>query len=251
MRDNTPVARATVTPRCQRRTQQTSGRDRRDGRFQFDRLPAGRFLLTASKPGLGAVALRIAATGPSAGRPVMVADGARVNVQIPMIPGSVIAGTIVDDKGRPLPRQFPWLLESRVVGDRRVIARVRFPLDVGFFERSTDDRGEFRLFGLPPGTYYLVVSPSIAAARVTTADEVRWASQPAGSAAPAPGPIVGYAPLFFPGTTDPGAAQANRGRTWRGEGRPDVSCQSCARRARGWSRATARWQHRRNASRSR
>ena len=208
MHDNTPVVRATVT------LDASDGRSKREavtdenGRFQFDRLPAGRFLLMASKPGWVSSHYGSPRPGRPPGAPVMVADGARVNVQIPMVPGSVIAGTIVDDKGRPLPRQFPWLLESRLVGDRRVIARVRFPLDVGFFERSTDDRGEFRLFGLPPGTYYLVVSPSIASARVTTADEVRWASQPAGSAAPAAGPLVGYAPLYFPGTTDPGAAQA-------------------------------------------
>lgn len=207
VRDNMAVARATVTLDASdgRTKRQTVTDD--DGRFEFDRLPAGRFLLTASKMGWVPSHYGSPRPGRPPGAPVSVADGARVSVQIPMVPGSVIAGTIVDDKGRPLPRQFPWLLESRVVGDRRVIARVRFPLDVGFFERSTDDRGEFRLFGLPPGTYYLVVSPSVTSARVTTADEVRWASQAAGSAPPAPGPIVGYAPLFFPGTTDPGAAQ--------------------------------------------
>ena len=208
MRDNAPVVRATVT------LDAGDGRSKREavtdenGRFQFDLLPSGRFLLTASKPGWVPSHYGSPRPGRPPGASVSVADGARVNVQIPMIPGSVIAGTIVDDKGRPLPRQFPWLLESRVVGDRRVIGRVRVPLDVGFFERSTDDRGEFRLFGLPPGTYYLVVSPSIASARVTTADEVRWASQPAGTAPPAVGPIVGYAATYFPGTTDPGAAQA-------------------------------------------
>ena len=207
MREAAPVARATVT------LDASDGRSKRqtvtddDGRFQFDRLPAGRFLLTASKLGWVASHYGSPRPGRPPGAPVTVADGARVNVEIPMIPGSVIAGTIVDDKGRPLPRQFPWLLESRVVGDRRVIARARVPLDVGFFERATDDRGEFRLFGLPPGTYYLSLSPSFAPARVTTADEVRWASQPPGTAAPAPGPIVGYATLYFPGTTDPGAAQ--------------------------------------------
>jgi hypothetical protein len=87
------------------------------------------------------------------------------------------------------------------------------PYDIGNFERGTDDRGEFRLFGLPPGTYYLLVNPSIASgARVTTSDEVRWALQPpiAGreaSAPPAPGPVAGYATFFYPGTPDPAQAQ--------------------------------------------
>jgi hypothetical protein len=130
-----------------------------------------------------------------------VADGARVtDIRIPLVPGGVIAGTLIDSAGRPLARQFPILLEERLVGSRRMIARVRFPLDAGFFERSTDDRGEFRLFGLPPGTYYVMVEPSFSSgARFTTSDEVRWAAQPAGaSAAPPLGALAGYAPLFYP-----------------------------------------------------
>ena len=173
MRGSSPVIRATVT------LDASDGRSKRDtvtdenGRFQFDRLPGGRFLLTATKTGWVPSHYGSPRPGRPPGTPVTIAEGARVSVQMSMIPGSVIAGTIVDEKGRPLARQFPWLLERRLVGDRYVIARVRLPLDVGYFERSTDDRGEFRLFGLPPGTYYLVVSPSIASGRVTTADEVR------------------------------------------------------------------------------
>jgi hypothetical protein len=114
-----------------------------------------------------------------------------------------------------MPRQWPWLLEQRMVGDRRMLARARMPYDIGNFERSTDDRGEFRLFGLPPGTYYLLVRPTIASgARLTTSDEVRWAMQPptagqpgAAAGAPPPGPVAGYATYFFPGTTDPAQAQ--------------------------------------------
>ena len=209
VRDNAPVVRATVTLDASDGLSKRHTITDEDGRFQFDRLPAGRFLVVASKLGWVPTHYGSPRPGRPPGAPVVVADGARVSVQIPMVPGSVIAGTIVDDKGRPMPRQFPWLLESRLVGDRRMIARVRFPIDVGFFERSTDDRGEFRLFGLPPGTYYIVVTPGITSARVTTADEVRWAAQPAAAgAAPPPGPIVGYAPVYFPGTTDPGAAQA-------------------------------------------
>lgn len=210
MRDNAGVARVTVTLDASdgRGQRQTLTDD--DGRFQFDRLPAGRFLLTAWKPGWVASYYGSPRPGRPPGAPIAVADGARVaDIRIPLVPGGVIAGTIVDSAGRPLARQFPILLEERLVGSRRMIARVRFPLDAGFFERSTDDRGEFRLFGLPPGTYYVMVEPSISSgARFTTSDEVRWASQPAGaSAAPPLGAFAGYAPVFYPGTTDPSAAQ--------------------------------------------
>ena len=116
----------------------------------------------------------------------------------------MIGGRIVHEDGRVMPRQWPWLLEQRMVGNRRMLARARMPYDVGNFERSTDDRGEFRLFGLPPGTYYLLVNPTIASsARITTGDEVRWALQPpiAGNrrGAPPAGPIAGYATMLLPG----------------------------------------------------
>jgi hypothetical protein len=210
LRENAGVARVTVTLNASdgRGQQQTLTDD--EGRFQFERLPAGRFLLTASKPGWVASYYGSPRPGRPPGAPIAVADGARVaDIRVPFVPGGVIAGTLMDSSGRPLARQFPILLEERLVGSRRMIARVRLPLDAGFFERSTDDRGEFRLFGLPPGTYYVMVEPSISSgARFTTSDEVRWAAQPAGaSVAPPLGAVAGYAPLFYPGTTDASAAQ--------------------------------------------
>jgi protocatechuate 3,4-dioxygenase beta subunit len=205
-----PVARAVVTldPGDGRGLAQTVTND--DGVFTFDRLPAGRFLLTASKVGWVTSHYGSPRPGQPPGVRVAVADGARVEVEIPIAPGSVIAGRITDAEGRPMARQWPWLLQQRLVGDKMMLARVPFQL-VGSFERSTDDRGEFRLFGLPPGTYYLVVNPSIpSGARVTTAAEVQWAWQPAGAASgqpPAPGPIVGYASIYYPGTADPSTAR--------------------------------------------
>jgi carboxypeptidase family protein len=211
VRDSAPVARAVVAINAGdgRSARQTVTTD--DGRFVFENLPPGRFLVTASKTGWVTSHYGSMRPGRPPGVRVALENGARVNIEIPMVPGSVLAGRIVDEAGRPMSRQFPWLLEYRMVGDRRMLARARLPLAIGFFERSTDDRGEFRLFGLPPGTYYLFVTPTITSgARVTTADEVRWAMQPPGDArgpAPAPGPVAGYASFYFPGTPDPSAAQ--------------------------------------------
>ena len=152
------------------------------GRFEFAGLPSGGYLLTASR--LGWVTTYYGSPRP--GRPpgvrIVVADGAKADVEVPIVPGSVIAGRIVDENGQPMPRQFPLLLEQRLVGNRQMLARMRLPFGIGYFERQTNDLGEFRLFGLPP-TYHLVVNPSIAAgARMTTQEEVRWALQPPGAA---------------------------------------------------------------------
>lgn len=207
---DTPVARAVVI------IDASDGRGERltvtdqDGRFRFEGLPEGRYLVRAQK--LGWVPSYYGSPRP--GRPpgvrVAVDVNAKVDIEIPLTPGSVIAGRVVDHEGRPMARQFPWLLESRMVGDRRMISRTRFPASIGSFERMTNDLGEFRLFGLPPGTYYLAVSPSIpGGTRLTTEAEVRWAMQPPGAdraEPPVPGAIAGYARLYYPGTPDPDAA---------------------------------------------
>jgi hypothetical protein len=208
--DGKPVARAhvAITPSDDATEFQTV--TDQDGRFLFSRLPGGRYLVVASKMGWVTTHYGSPRHGYPPGVRVAVEDGGRATIEIPMIRASAIAGRIVHEDGRVMPRQFPWLLEQRMVGDRRMLARARMPYDIGNFERSTDDRGEFRLFGLPPGTYYLLVRPTIASgARLTTTDEVRWAMQPPTAAAgpPPSAPVAGYATHFFPGTTDPAQAQ--------------------------------------------
>jgi len=205
----TPVARVLVTAELGDGSRPVQALTDDTGRYSLADLQAGRYLVTASKAGWVTTYYGSPRPGRPPGSRVAVTDGARLTLDIPIVRGGVIAGRIVDEAGSPMTRVWPWLLEERVVGNRRVIARATFQA-TGSFERSTDDRGEFRLFGLPPGTYYLVVTPSIATgARLTTDSEVRWAAQPPAEAgaAPAPGAVAGYAPFFLPGTTDPAAAQ--------------------------------------------
>lgn len=183
-----------------------------DGRFRFDGLRAGRYLVRAQKVGWVPSYYGSPRPGRPPGVRVAVTAGALTQIQIPLTPGAVIAGRVIDQEGRPMFRQFPLLLESRMVGDRRMISRTRFPYSVGSFERATNDLGEFRLYGLPPGTYYLALSPSVPSnTRLTTDAEVRWVMQPPGSerqAPPPPGTVAGYARLYYPGTPDPHSAMA-------------------------------------------
>jgi hypothetical protein len=184
---------------------QTSSDD--NGNFVFDGLPAGRYGLTASRVGWVTTYYGSPRPGHPPGVRVAVADGARVDVEIPIIKGAAIGGRIVHADGRPMARQFPWLLQERVVGGRKMLARLP-EQRVGSFELMTNDLGEFRFFGLEPGTYHIVVTPSIpSGARLTTSDEVRWAMSPPGATPmPAPSPVAGYTRIYCPGTTDPAAA---------------------------------------------
>ena len=207
-----PLARAAVTISASDSGAEYQTATDDDGRFGFEKLAPGRYLVTASKSGWVTSYYGSPRPGYPPGVRVAIEDGARASIEIPIVFGSVIAGRIVTEDGRPL-RQFPRLLESRVVGNRRMLTRARMPYDVGNFERSTSNQGEFRFFGLPPGTYYLLITPSLpAGTRLTTDAEVRWALELSGAgriAPPAPpyGSVAGYAPVYFPGTTDPAQAQ--------------------------------------------
>jgi hypothetical protein len=103
-----------------RRTRRRDG-DEDDGQFSFSGLPAGRYLVTATKHGWIATHYGSPRPGRPPGTRVAVNDGARVAITVPMVPGAVIAGRMVDSNGQPLPHLFPILLESRVVGERRLI----------------------------------------------------------------------------------------------------------------------------------
>ena len=88
--------------------------------------------------------------------------------------GAVIAGTVTDAYGAPQPNLRVQVMQARTVNGQQ-----RFEF-AGLFGGggATDDRGSYRIFGLPPGDF-LVAASSLGAlsARQTTAEEIRWAQQ--------------------------------------------------------------------------
>ena len=111
-----------------------------NGRFHFTTLTPGDYTALALSQGfaVSSVPVRIPASG---------------GITIPLTPHGVITGKIRDEAGDPL----PGLAVSALMHDYSTAsARLR---SAG--TASTDDRGEYRLFDLPPGRYYLlVVAPS-------------------------------------------------------------------------------------------
>jgi protocatechuate 3,4-dioxygenase beta subunit len=186
------------------------------GRFVFPGLPAGRYLLAASKPGWVGADYGARRGGRGPGTTIALTDGQRVTANLSLLPGGVIAGRIVDQFGQPLAGVRPVVMEVRTIGGERTLsANAVRPIASAL--TSTDDRGEYRIYGLPPGTYVIAATPPPApaqvSARVVTAEEIRWARMTATSTTtvaatppPAPGPSLGYAPVFYPGTTDAAGA---------------------------------------------
>jgi hypothetical protein len=150
-----------------------------DGRYEFTQLLAGRYGLKASKGGY--VEVEFGQRRPfEKGRPIEIADRQvldRVDITLP--PGGVLTGTVTDETGEPVARASVQLARYRYFNGKRRL--------VGNYGDSTDDRGEFRIFGIPPAEYLLSASFSDAGDRST--DQVK------------------YVRTFYPRTASPSEAQ--------------------------------------------
>ena len=214
--DKRPIRRATITLNGTDLGQGRMAVTDDQGRFLFSDLPAGRYTLSGTRSAyvISYYGSRQSWRGPSA--PIALADGQQVTVAMRMLHGAVIAGTLFDSLGRPQPNIRVMAVRFRMSAGERQIQ------PTGSFGGGTDDRGAYRIYGLPPGEYAIVAAPaSNPDARQMTAAEIQWAQQQIrrpgqtvaggsspwiGGPPPPPGPSLGYAPIFFPGTADPGTA---------------------------------------------
>ena len=108
------------------------------GAFRFCQLPAGTYFANAEKPGFAEAGSRVV-VGPS-----------REDLVLRLQPLSAITGKVSDGAAEPLQSVLVQLLSIRIAEGRRH-ARVAFTA-------VTDDRGEYRLAGIPTGRYYLRVA---------------------------------------------------------------------------------------------
>ncbi len=83
-----------------------------------------------------------------AGRDLFVPEGQQVSGLIfELIPGATISGRLQDEDGDRLPLAPVEALQATYVSGRMALQQVKSTL--------TDDLGEYRLFWLPPGEYYI------------------------------------------------------------------------------------------------
>jgi hypothetical protein len=166
----------------------------RDGKFAFESLPADRYTVGASKPPyLGAVSGARRPARP--GTPIVLANGQKVtDAVIRLPPAAAISGTVVDEFGQPA---------SAFVGaQRRTMQNGQLVLvDAGVLT-ATDERGAYRMSGLPPGEYIVSALRSgffSASPRLLSEAEVNDALGGSPAAVP-PGSPVRFAPVYYPGS---------------------------------------------------
>jgi len=175
------------------------------GRFVFRNLPYGRYTLEANKPGFVRSPYG-AKRYDRPGTPVTVDVAQRTHdLQWRMARGAVITGRIVDEFGQPAQGARVSVQQVRMVNGERTLVSV--PMVSTILGEVADDRGEYRLFGLPAGDYVVSATPrSIGTGdirRMTDAEmqAARQAvQQPASPLGQAPPPAtLGFSQVFFPG----------------------------------------------------
>ena len=195
------------------------------GRFSFTNLPAGRFTISASKPGYVSVTYGQRRPGP--GRPgtaIQLTDNQKFELQMQIPRGGVITGTVLDERGEAIPGTSVRVLRYAMQSGQRTLQQAG--------NGSTDDRGIYRVYGLQPGEYVVAATPRNAAVNDeirlrTEVEAMRTAAQSMGesraaearqilervqalqvqvNAASSDEPTTGYAPVYYPGTTAPASA---------------------------------------------
>lgn len=183
------------------------------GRFTIDDVPIGSYAVVASRATF--VTSAYGAQRPARrGRQVSVtADQPVSNLVLRLWRGAVLSGTARDDRGRPAPG-----VTVRAVSAAPPAAAY---LTLTNNPTVTDSRGEFRIFGLEPGEYFLAaqpLSPSRAATALQDAyvdgvlDALRRTGRgvlaPNEPLAPAVAPDVTFSPVYWPGTVSAADAAA-------------------------------------------
>jgi len=178
------------------------------GAFEFAGLAPGRYTVVVEKPAYITTQFGAVRTG-GPGTPVAVAASRAVRGLVVRLPrGAVISGVVRGIDGQPVPNLAVMVTPGGQAS-----------------QVLTDDRGEYRIFGLLPGDYLVQASPRVTVAGVSapsTADvDARLADverrfgrgrgsivTPAGGSVPARGttgpdptpPLTGYSIVYFPGT---------------------------------------------------
>jgi protocatechuate 3,4-dioxygenase beta subunit len=192
-----------------------------NGRFAATRLRAGSYRVNASKRGWAG-----AKGFPRPGRVIELADGQRQTMSITLLRGAVISGVVLDESGqRPASVSLRVMRYTSVNGGRRLD---RAPSTT----YGPDERGEYRIYGLAAGEYYIVAaSNSVGPFRggsdlhLTSDVDVQEAvaaihAGPASPIAEVPQRNVAVAPVYYPGSFN--VAQATPVTLRAGEERSGV-----------------------------
>jgi hypothetical protein len=163
-----------------------------DGRFTLKNVERGRYRLSVTRNGF--VTQEYGQKIPNdPGSILTLAPGQQVkDLLFRLIPWAIITGRIRNEDGEPLPWvQVTALREAYTDGKRKLSPDA---------QETTNDLGEYRLFGLRPGRYFVSAMYSTKNQMVSGNEDMEEPAPVEESSA------QGYVPTYYPGTPDPAKA---------------------------------------------
>jgi hypothetical protein len=170
-----------------------------DGRFLLKNVAPGRYEFFATHAGF--VNQQYEATGTGDGAVLALKPGQTVSdVLFRMTMAAVVTGRVTNEDGEAMSRVQVVALsrptEEEIEDDGRFTSRKRDLRPVS--SAQTDDRGQYRIFGLKPGEYHIKATDSSEPDRNVSVDQSFWVKEFLGSE---------YAPVYYPGVLQVGQAQ--------------------------------------------
>jgi len=148
-RTGASVRGAQVVVELERRQPAATAHGDHEGRFELEQAPSGTRAITATKSGFEIFRGQVA-----------IPPNGVDDVVIPMNRYAVMTGRVTDENGRPLVGARVRAL-TRFARDGVTVWRPTGSGRDGASQASTDDRGQYRLWNLPPGSYYVSVAPRV------------------------------------------------------------------------------------------
>jgi hypothetical protein len=144
------------------------------GKFEFANVEPGDYQLTARHDGFADAHVGNTGNGRRVEPILLNRADRKTNVTVKLIPYGALAGVTLDEDGDPIRNLRVSAMSWRYTTNGRELAEVR--------SASSNDLGEFRIFDLPAGRYFLKSNP----AQFTFDRDARTPSE-------------SYAALFYPG----------------------------------------------------
>ena len=149
------------------------------GRFEIPNVKPGTYTLSIEREGYFGLQRRDGSFATAAAGTMTITNAQPPDLAVSLIRGGIISGRVADPSGRPA-------ANVAVAPYQTIYREGRLTLVAIAGSVTTDDRGGYRIAGLPPGNYYIAAVP------------------PRPSAIP--NPRDSWARTFFPSMTDPSAA---------------------------------------------
>jgi 5-hydroxyisourate hydrolase-like protein (transthyretin family) len=184
------------------------------GKFAFRDLSAGTYRVYAEREGYVQTEYGQRTTG-ATGTPIVLTEGqVAPEIVIPLVPPGVITGRVMD-RGKPARNVWVRVLKAAYRDGQRNFNMIDYA--------PTNDLGEYRVFGLPPGLYFVSATPAskpridgdfyVVSAIASNANNNQSQVRTPGASILAAGTLdpAAFDPdiflsVYHPGTTDPAAA---------------------------------------------